>query len=185
QTPYALSVAYQASAVLVEDDSNQPEEGPPVTRRNVYVLPFRQPTVESVESQVAPQAPIVSDSVLRVLGRNLRAQLVQVRVGDSLLDPVSVDDRELVVDLTAIPTAKKRAGVTGLQAVHDVLMGTPETAHHGSESNLVAFVLRPSLSAITASDPQATVSFDVAPPIRARQKAALLLNAQAGAQAFS
>src|SRR5262249_21766402 len=81
-------------------------------------------------------------------GRTLRAQLVQVRVGDSLLDPVSVDDRELVVDLTAIPTAKKRAGVTGLQAVHDVLMGTPETAHHGSESNLVAFVLRPSLSAI-------------------------------------
>jgi len=185
QTPYALSVAYQASAVLVEDDSKQPEEGPPVTRRNVYVLPFRQPTVESVESQVAPQAPIVSDSVLRVLGRNLRAQLVQVRVGDSLLDPVSVDDRELVVDLTAIPTAKKRAGVTGLQAVHDVLMGTPETAHHGSESNLVAFVLRPSLSAITASDPQATVSFDVAPPIRARQKAALLLNAQAGAEAYS
>ena len=71
----------------------------------------------------------------------------------------------------------RRAGVTGLQLVHDVPMGTPETPHHGSESNLVAFVLRPSLSAIAASDPQATVGFDVAPPIRARQKATLLLNA--------
>jgi Pvc16 N-terminal domain len=185
QTPYALSVAYQASVVLVEDDSNELETGPPVTRRNLYVLPFHQPAVARVESQAAPQAPIVWDSVLRVLGRNLRGQVVHVRIGDDLIEPGSVDDEELRVGLTSIPTARRRAGVTGLQVVHDLLMGTPEKAHHGSESNVVAFVLRPSLSSITASDPQATMSFDVAPPIRARQKATLLLNAQAGAEAYS
>jgi hypothetical protein len=185
QTPYALSVAYQASVVLVEDDSKEPETGPPVTRRNLYVLPFHQPAVERVESQVAPQAPIVWNSVLRVLGRNLRGQVVHVRVGDDLVEPDSVDDEVLVVDLTAIPSAKRRAGVTGLQVVHDVLMGTPEKPHHGFESNVVAFVLRPSLSSIDASDPQATVSFDVAPPIRAGQKPTLLLNASAGSEAYS
>jgi hypothetical protein len=185
QTPYALSVAYQASVVLVEDESKEPETGPPVTRRNLYVLPFHQPAVERVESNASPQAPIVWDTVLRVLGRNLRGQVVHVRIGDELVEPGAIDDKELDVSLTAIPSAKRRAGVTGLQVVHDVLMGTPEKAHHGSESNVVAFVLRPSLSSITASDPQATVSFDVAPPIRARQKAILLLNAQESAEAYS
>jgi hypothetical protein len=183
QTPYALSVAYQASVVLVEDDSKEPETGPPVTRRNLYVLPFHQPAVERVESPAGPQAPIVWNSVVRVLGRNLRGQVVHVRVGQDLLEPDSIDDDELVVDLTAIPEAKRRAGVIGLQVVHDVLMGTPEKAHHGFESNIVAFVLRPTPSAIMASDPQATVSFDVTPPIRAGQRPTLLLNAQAGTDA--
>jgi uncharacterized protein DUF4255 len=185
QTPYALSVAYQASVVLVEDDSKEPEAGPPVTRRNLYVLPFHQPAVDRVEAQDGPQAPIAWNSVVRVLGRNLRGQVVHVRVGHEPVEPDSVDDDELVVDLTAIPSAKRRAGITGLQVVHDVLMGTPEKAHHGFESNVVAFVLRPTLTSIAASDPQTTVSFDVAPPIRARQKPTLLLNASAGVEAYS
>jgi hypothetical protein len=179
QTPYALSAAYQASVVLVEDDTETPEPGLPVSRRNVYVLPFRQPFVERVESSAGPQAPIVYDTTLHVFGRQLRGQAVRVRIGDSTVEPSSVDDAEIVVDLASIPAGERRAGVTGLQVLQDVLMGTPETPHRGFESNVAAFVLRPTLSAITASDPQATVSFDVMPPVRAKQRLTLLLNEHA------
>jgi hypothetical protein len=180
QTPYALSVVYQASVVLVEDDTKEPEPGLPVSRRNVYVLPFRQPTVESVESAAGPLAPIVWNTTVRVVGRGLRGQVTRVRVGESLLEPDSIADGELVVDLSSIPSGKRRAGVAGLQVVQDVLMGTPEAPHRGFESNLVAFVLRPSLSSIDASDPQATVTFDVDPPVRAKQRLTLLLNERSG-----
>jgi len=180
QTPYALSVVYQATVVLVEDDTKEPEPGLPVTRRNAYVLPFRQPTVDRVESTAGPQAPIVWNTTVRAIGRELRGQVTRVRVGGSLVEPDSIDDRELVVDLSSIPSAERRAGVTGLQVVQDVLMGTPEEPHRGFESNLVAFVLRPTLSNISASDPQATVSMDVDPPVRAKQRLALLLNERSG-----
>jgi Pvc16 N-terminal domain len=180
QTPYALSVVYEAAVVLVEDDTAEPEPGLPVSRRNTYVLPFRQPTVDRVESTAGPQAPIVWNTTVRVLGRELRGQVTRVRVGDSLVEPSSIDDGELKVDLSSMPTASRRSGITGLQVVHDILMGTPELPHRGFESNLVAFVLRPSLTGIAASDPQATVTLDVDPPVRAKQRLTLLLNERSG-----
>ena len=180
QTPYALSVVYEAAVVLVEDDTAEPEPGLPVSRRNAYVLPFRQPTVDRVESTAGPEAPIVWNTTVRVLGRELRGQVTRVRVGDSLVEPSSIDDRELTVALASIPAASRRAGITGLQVVHDVLMGTPELPHLGFESNLVAFVLRPSITGIGASDPQATVTLDVDPPVRPKQRLTLLLNERSG-----
>jgi Pvc16 N-terminal domain len=185
QTPYALSVAYQASVVLVEADTETPEPGLPVSRRNIYVLPFRQPLVERVESSAGPQAPIVWDTTLHVLGRQLRGQAVRVRIGESTVEPVSVDNTKIVVDLASIPAGGRRGGVTGLQVLQDVLLGTPATPHRGFESNVAAFVYRPTLSSITASDPQATVSFDVTPPVRAKQRLTLLLDQHVGDAARS
>ncbi len=180
QTPYALSVSYQASVVLIEDDSEEPLPGLPVSRRNVYVLPFRQPVVERAEPAEGPPAPIAWNSSLHVLGRDLVGQVTRVRIGTELVEPTSVEDTRIVVDLASIPASVRRAGVTGLQVVHDVLMGTPESAHRGFESNLVAFVLRPVLSGITASTPQATVGFQVEPPVRAHQRMTLLLDERPG-----
>jgi Pvc16 N-terminal domain len=180
QTPYALSVAYQASVVLIEDDREEPIPGLPVSRRNVYVVPFHQPVVGRAEPTAGPQAPIVWNSSLSVLGRNLVGQVTRVRVGTELLDPTSVEDTRIEIDLASIPAPARRAGATGLQVVHDVLMGTPETPHRGSESNLIAFVLRPLLSGIAASTPQATVGFQVEPPVRAHQRTTLLLDERPG-----
>ena len=42
QSPYVLSVAYQASAVLIETD-DAAQKALPVQSRNLYVVPFRQP----------------------------------------------------------------------------------------------------------------------------------------------
>jgi hypothetical protein len=185
QTPYALSVPYQASVVMIEDDSEEPLPGLPVSRRNAYVLPFRQPVVERAESSAGAEAPIVWDTSLRVAGRRLRGQLTRVRIGGSLIEPESVEDAEIMLELVSIPEAERRAGVTGLQVVQDILMGTPEAAHRGFESNVVAFVLRPALSAIVASTPQATVGFHVDPPARAGQRMTLLLDERPGGAGHS
>jgi hypothetical protein len=122
----------------------------------------------------------VWNSSLHVLGRNLVGQVTRVRVGTELIDPASVADTLIEIDLASVPAPARRAGATGLQVVHDVLMGTPEVPHRGSESNLIAFVLRPVLSSIAASTPQATVGFQVEPAVRAGQRMALLLDERPG-----
>jgi len=56
QVPYVLSVAYEASVVLIETD-DAPVQALPVKSRNLYVLPFRQPHIDAVVSQLANLTP--------------------------------------------------------------------------------------------------------------------------------
>jgi Pvc16 N-terminal domain len=180
QTQYALSVAYLATTVLIEDDEEQAQGALPVSQRNIYVIPFRQPVVERITPQSGPEEPIVRTSVLSVEGRQLRGAVTLVRVGAAVVPVQSVSDGEITVPLASVPDAEIRAGVQGLQVIHEIPMGTPQKAHHGFESNVVAFVLRPTVANLQASDPQATVSMDVNPPVRAGQRVTLLLNETSG-----
>jgi hypothetical protein len=53
QTPYALSVAYQATVVLVES-AVTPRDAPPVRARGLYLTPLRSPFIERVRPPRAP-----------------------------------------------------------------------------------------------------------------------------------
>jgi hypothetical protein len=55
QSPYVLSVAYNGSAVLIKPTSRAASL--PVQTRNIYVLPFRQPTIDKVVSSPANLNP--------------------------------------------------------------------------------------------------------------------------------
>jgi Pvc16 N-terminal domain len=182
QTPYALSVAYQATVVLIEDDEEEPEPALPVSRRNVYVIPFAQPVVERVTPESGTHDPIVSASTLLITGRQLRGDVTLVRIGGEVVTPQSVSETEIKVPVASVPADKLRAGVQTLQVIHQILMGPPKelAPHHGFESNVSAFVLRPTVTNPKASDPQATVSVDVDPPVRAGQRVTLLLNETGG-----
>jgi hypothetical protein len=47
QTQYSLSVAYQGTVVLIESEEST-HSALPVSARNIYVSPFRQPLIEAV-----------------------------------------------------------------------------------------------------------------------------------------
>ena len=150
QTTYALSVAYQASVVLIEArDIARPAL--PVRDRNIYVVNFRQPIIEKILSQSAvdrpflPHQPILTGHRLRIEGSQLRGgQETQVRIGqiDVTLDPNNISDTQIdfVLDNTIT------AGVKGLQVVQTMKISTPERDYGFVESNIAAFILRPTIT---------------------------------------
>lgn len=169
QVPYALSVAYQAGAVLIQSDET-PQPSQPVRARNVYTLTFRSPVVDRVISQAGPNQPIVSGSTLLIQGQQLQGDITRVLLGGLDRTPTIVADSQLTLPLPSdLP-----AGVQGLQVIQLTNLGTPPAPHRGVQSNVAAFILRPSISALTAT--ASTVNFSVSPQVRVGQRVALLLN---------
>jgi hypothetical protein len=166
-TNYRLSVSYEASVVLIERP--QPTRSAlPVRSANLYVVPFRQPLIETVAPQVA-----LPGQALRITGRNLAADTVTLRFGATLAAPPQVADRRIDVVLPA----GLRAGVNTVQVVHELSLGTPATPHRGFESNVAAFVLAPRITTATpvsvARGQSLTLGF--APPVDRDQQVSILL----------
>jgi Pvc16 N-terminal domain len=195
QTPYTLSLAYQASVVLIESDES-PQRSLPVRDRNIYVIPLRQPMIESVRSEAGSQQPITIGSTLILAGQNLQNTPTQVRIGDVEVTPDAVSDREIRVSLNSppFPAMALRAGIQGIQVSHPLLIGTPPVPHRGSESNVAAFVLRPTITLPrrqaamqreTATDPvtgnaitrcSGNLRVNFTPAVGRNQRVVLLLN---------
>jgi hypothetical protein len=136
QTNFRLSVAYQASVLLIER-AIPTRIAKPVRAANLYVLAFRQPVIEAVSPQV-----LAPGGQLTVQGRNLKADVVQLRFGQVLAAPGTIDDRQLIVTLPATLAA----GVNTVQVVQDLNLGTPPTPHRGFSSNIAAFILAPQIT---------------------------------------
>ncbi len=169
QVPYALSIAYKAGVVLIEGkETAKPSQ--PVRARNVYTVTFRAPVIERVVSQAGPDQPIVSGSTLLIQGRQLQGDTTRVLLNGADRVPTNVTNSQVTLPLPADVSA----GVQALQVIHYAELGTPPAPHRGVQSNVAAFVLRPSLSAITATS--SVVSFAVSPPVHAGQRVVLLLN---------
>src|SRR5918995_2327310 len=104
QVPYALSVAYQASVVLIEPEVT-PQRALPVRERNVYVVPFRQPSIEQIMSQagdnqpVSPDQPILAGYRLILVGKQLRGEVTRVLIGGVEAEPQAVSDTQIGVSL--------------------------------------------------------------------------------------
>jgi hypothetical protein len=175
QTPYSLSVAYQGTVVLIESE-DMPHTALPVRERNLFVVPFRHPVIDQVVSQAGPEQPIVAGSTLLIQGRQLRGEITQVLLGGIEVTPPVITDTQITLPLTTppFPAGSLRAGVQGVQVIHPMLMGTPPVPHRGVESNVAAFVLRPTLTPTGASGTQ--VSFSVNPTVGREQRVVLLLN---------
>ena len=146
QSPYVLSVAYQASVVLIESD-DAPRSALPVQSRNLYVVPFRHPTIERVVAQAGENAPILSASTLVIEGKQLRGEVTTIVIGGAEFAPAPANVAPERITL-AVP-AGLRPGVQALQVTQPILMGLPPpgTPHRGFESNVATFVLRPQINA--------------------------------------
>jgi hypothetical protein len=178
QAPYALSVTYRASVVLIEAEGT-PQRALPVREPLIYSMPFRQPLIEEVLSGEGADRPITAGGTLAIRGRRLRGEVTQVRVAEALVTPASEDvlEKEISLPLTSppFPAGSLRSGVQGVQVVHPVMMGIPPAPHRGIESNAAAFVLRPVVTDVDAPDATA-VTVTLNPAAGKTQRVVLLLN---------
>jgi hypothetical protein len=183
QIPYNLSLAYQASVVVLEG-TETPLQALPVLERNLYVLPFDHAVIERVESAAGPTTPIFAGDTLVLRGSSLRRDPTRVVVRGIQVVPDSVAPDEVRVTLTspAFPPNTIRAGAQGVSVLHPLRLGKPPVEHGGFESNVAAFVLRPKITAVAAPT-SAQVNATVSPAMGVGQRAVLLLNSAPGAPA--
>lgn len=187
QSPYALSVAYQASVVFIEGKET-PEESLPVQRFSIAAGVFHEPFIERVsQSEGLPKMqPILQDSCLVIRGRNLKGQKTRVRVGQMVIEPSEVENDRIKICLSdpQFVAGSLKAGINSLQVIHIAMLGDPPTPHSGFESNATAFVLRPSIISIEISKSfpgsdgriSGELVLQVRPQIGKGQRAVLFLN---------
>lgn len=176
QTPHALSVAYEASVVLVEPNVVPPE---PLRVRdgNIYGRSLRQPLIEQLR---------VAGDTLEIRGQRLRGPATQVWVGEQQLPAgnLAVNDSLITVALPVdVP-----AGLQSVQVVHTAPLGAPPAQHRVAESNALPCVVRPRIQRRTgeawaidllppaAGERAPTVRVQIDPPRALGQRAQLLLN---------
>lgn len=176
QTQYVLSMAYQATVVLIEGEET-PRATLPVLEREIFVTPFRHPTIERIRSQTGESEPIVAGSTLVIEGKQLRGEVTQLRIGGSdLMTIQDASDTQIVFPLASLqPAGSLRAGMQAVQIVQPTMMGRPRVAHVGVESNVFPLVVRPTITALHLPDPT-HLAVGVDPAIGKTQRVLLLLN---------
>jgi hypothetical protein len=175
---YRPSAAYRVSVVLIEADAST-KTALPVLERGVYIRQLRSPLIERLTAKSAPDEPslenqpILPGYILVLAGKRLRGELTRIMLDGEKIDPpgAAIHDDHIEFSLPAT----LRAGPHGVQIAHDVAMGSPLTAHTGTESNVLAFLLRPIIAApVTATATKIKIKFS--PLVTPTQKLRILLN---------
>lgn len=176
QTPYMLSVAYEASVVLIEHELT-PREPLRVARPGVGAMPLALPEIERVRAVGQGEGPIVGGESLRLelLGRRLRGRQTLLRFDDASAQPV-VPESDARIVVPAALSAALAAGIHTVQVVHEVDLGDPPTPHQVVESQALPFVLRPAIEADAPADRAIGLTLRFTPPVAPGQKVRLLLN---------
>ncbi len=178
QTPYALSVSYQASAVVLEG-TETPAATRPVRSRTITTVPAAPPVVERVLSRPfgggpATEDPLTRDRELVLEGTGLGGDRVTVRVGETDARVVDAGPGRLAVKLAT----DLLAGRYPVRVLRDVPIDgddeqAPPEVRAGTESNTVRAARHPRLSA-RASGEAVTLTFDM--PVGDYQRVTLLLD---------
>jgi hypothetical protein len=180
------SVTYEVSVVQIESRRAR-ATALPVLRRGVAVFPlqrphiadvFREPPLIEKPAALATKAAIAeAGDTVRLVGFNLRSDAMRVLIGGAEATPVT-PATSTQIDVTVPNTLP--VGVHAVEVVHDWLLGDPPLPHRGPRSNVVPFLLIPTVTAVSpdpslgiAAGEGVTVFVD--PPLRATQKAELVI----------
>lgn len=139
QTPYVLSVAYQATVVLIEAEENSQSALPVLQRgkddRGIETLPAPFPVIESIYFGLPADKDAVPrplsfpsaklDSVVILKGQNLAGDEVRVRfthqrlllVRDELIAAEDVSGEEITVTIPSVPATANTDWAAGLYSV--------------------------------------------------------------------
>lgn len=181
QTPYALSVAYMATVVLIEGEA-MPRAVLPVREPGIYTMPFRKPVIEKIASQDGEQMPLTPGTIVEISGRHLRGDMTRVSIGGLEVTPHQEDIKATKISfpLAEPPFAPGtlRAGVQGLQVTHHILMGDPKVPHRGFESNMAVLLLRPVMTLVGSPNTE-EIKIKFNPKVGRTQRVLLLLNEHA------
>ena len=135
QTPYALSLVYKVTVVLIESDVAGRSALP--IRDRIFsgtVFP-KQPVVSRVVALSGNNNPIFSNSILSIRGQQLAGVLTQVRIGKVEVTPQVVNSGELQLPLSLVPPGELRAGVQSLQVIHLQAPPTPPRSPRSPRSS--------------------------------------------------
>ncbi|HEU4730654.1 MAG TPA: DUF4255 domain-containing protein [Kofleriaceae bacterium] len=178
QSPYVLSMAYQAGVVLLERDLPVSAPLPVRVPPNVYTVQTRLPVITQILSRSAPLAPLVAGQpilpgyLVVLAGTELQGPTTVVRI-DGVDTPATISDEQITIPLPAT----LRAGTHSVQVVHELAMGTPPVPHTVLLSNLAAFALQPT---VTAAATASAVTLTVTPQVGKRQRVRLMLSPMPG-----
>lgn len=185
QTPYALSVAYRGSVVLLEADGS-PQQAAPVRERHVYVGPKRRPVIEQLLSRSSPDEPalanrpILPSDDLIVRGRELRGGTTRVLAGEIEATLKEVGDTQIVFSL---PT-RLQAGTWTVRVIRQARTVAPAAPRWSAESNAAPFELRPHVTSASVTNVRgsgddlrsADITVRLRPEVGGAQRVTLLLN---------
>jgi len=190
QTPYRLSVALVASAVLIEARES-PRGGLPVRTPRLYVPPMPRPRITLVAPDLdQPRRPAEAGETVVITGADFGGMEAQLRL-DGAPVPAGPDptDTRLTLPLAALPPALLRPGVRGVQVVRQIAMGAAgaETPRDAFASNVAALALSPGVAsvAIAAAPPGTRVTATTALTVGAAQRARLLIDRAGGGASFA
>src|SRR5271165_6668918 len=160
QIPFALTMSFQASVVLIEREEMMPQSALPVKKRTVKAITFNSPAITNIVAQSDPEQPITAGATILVNGTDLRGSGVSVQIDDypTALTPLQISDVQLVATLPLdVP-----AGLRSLQVIQSVMLGSPATARPGNISNAAGFVLHPTISVPVNGSPS-QIAVDLKP----------------------
>lgn len=162
QVPYLLSVAFEASVVLLEAELpvNEPLR---VRRPSVGAGELRLPLIERVRDRDNASGQVAGLAELEIIGQRLRGARTLVRFdGGTPIPGAPEGDTRVIVPAAAVLALG--AGVHGVQVIHEVPLGDPPLPHRMIDSNVAPFVLRPRI----AAEPQVlggNLSVAIDPPV--------------------
>jgi Pvc16 N-terminal domain len=174
QSPYLLSMAYEASAVLIEDIVT-PEPSLPVRTSETYSVLFLQPQIDDVGPASGNPDPVVMGSILRVRGSNLKGTITHVRIGSAEAPPSQVSDAQIGIALGEPPFAagSLRSGIEVVQVIHYEKIGADQRLLPTAESNLFPLVFRPKIVDPPVFAPGPLLELKVTPAIASNQRISL------------
>jgi Pvc16 N-terminal domain len=188
QIRYVLSVAFRASVVLLEREVT-PVTAPPPRAFALTARPLRKAIIRRVVAAAGEREPIVAGAQIRIVGEELRAEVMRVEVDgeEATVDEVRADS------LMVTPPGGLRAGAHAVQIRHGVEIGAGGAPHLVFSSNPAPFLIHPRIMDILVEDVQGsgselrsvTLTVEVEPEMGADQMVTLDVVAADGVAAMA
>jgi hypothetical protein len=181
QTQYRVSVAYQATVVLL-DGKKRPRSTLPVLKRNVHLVRLKHPIIDNIEPQIIERT---TGAKITIIGQNLQAD--DYDATDILFDnippipssdvpqPDVVTDERIVIEVPL----KLKIGIKKVQVIHKIRdKPTPlqERFIAIRKSNEIPFVLSPKIVNLPPSVSQgSTLTIEIEGEVSRSQKVEFLI----------
>ena len=147
QSPYSLSLAYQAKAVVIQGERIG-KSALPVRSTSIY-LASALPTINEIQVERVSQdlgKAITLESSLIIYGEKLQSNDTKVKIGNAKITPQQVEDRQIKLDLSTVLKSEinsLRAGVQSLQVIQN--LNSNNESVQTIESKGLPFVLCPNI----------------------------------------
>ncbi|MEO1427820.1 MAG: DUF4255 domain-containing protein [Cyanobacteria bacterium J06633_8] len=147
QASYVLSVAYKVAVVIIDGEQPAQLNLPVRNRPASSTVPFpHKPVIEKVLSDAGKFEPILADTTLRILGKNLNSSNTLVRIGEIKVKPKSKSENCIILPLSSLPANSLQAGIGNLQVIHQISIPQQGILNKWVDSNVLPFVLCPTIT---------------------------------------